>query len=113
MSPQFSAFALGLLLGAAKLGAVGALGFGIAWWRASRKLRRLELSTSHPSLLEQRLDRLEQSNDYLASQLDRLVVGQAELGRQLMSPDARSLGALQPAPVDPPATEPPKVITPH
>lgn len=42
MNPQISAFALGLLLGAAKVGFIGTIGFGIAWWRTRLKLRRVE-----------------------------------------------------------------------
>ena len=55
MDPQLSGFALGLLLGAAKAGLIGTLGFGVAWWRTRRKLRRLEAELPDPGLLSERL----------------------------------------------------------
>src|SRR5215207_4349980 len=83
MDPELSGFALGLLFGAAKIMTIGTVGFGIAWWRARRRVRELEAAQQQPSLLEERLDRLEQGFDYSATQLDRLVEGQSELSRQL------------------------------
>ena len=52
MDPQLSGFALGLLFGAAKIGAIGTIGFAIAWWRTRRKLQRLERALPDPRSLE-------------------------------------------------------------
>jgi hypothetical protein len=90
--------ALGLLFGAAKVLLIGTVGFGIAWWRARRRLRELEAQA--PSLMDERLDRLERNLDYLASQLDRVAQGQVELARELGAD--RRFGELPPArPVTP------------
>ena len=93
MDLALSGFALGLLFGAAKVLLIGTVGFGIAWWRTRRRLQLLEAERTRPSITDERLDRLEQGFDYLASQLDQLVVGQAELARQLQRPEGR-LGEL-------------------
>jgi hypothetical protein len=85
MDPTLSGFALGLLFGAAKVGAIGTVGFGIAWWRTRAKLRRLESALPDPARLEERLASLEQIADYSAAKLDRLVEGQ-ETSRQLPLP---------------------------
>ena len=85
MDPTLSGFALGLLLGAAKVGVLGTVGFGIAWWRTRARLRRLEAALPDPARLEERLASLEQLADYSASKLDRLLEGQ-EAARQLPSP---------------------------
>ena len=87
MDPTLSGFALGLLLGAAKVGFIGTIGFGIAWWRTRAKLRRLESALPDPARLEERLASLEQIADYSAGKLDRLVEGQEATGR-LPSPPA-------------------------
>ena len=42
MNPELTGFALGLLLGAAKVMTIGTIGFGIAWWRARLRVRALE-----------------------------------------------------------------------
>jgi hypothetical protein len=89
MDLALSGFALGLLFGAAKVLLIGTVGFGIAWWRTRRRLQLLEAERSQPSITDERLDRLEQGFDYMATQLDRLVAGQAELARQLKLPEAR------------------------
>jgi hypothetical protein len=73
MDPTLSGFALGLLLGAAKVGILGTVGFGIAWWRARARLRRLESALPDPARLEERLANLEQIADYTAGQVNRLV----------------------------------------
>jgi hypothetical protein len=86
LDPQLSGFALGLLLGAAKAGFIGTIGFAIAWWRARGKLRRLEATLPDPGRLEERLANLEQISDYSASQLARLVEAQDALVRQLAAP---------------------------
>ena len=95
MDPQLSGFALGLLLGAAKVGFIGTIAFAIAWWRARGKLRRLEATLPDPARLEERLANLEQISDYSASKLDQLVETQDALVRQL---DAPSAGAKLPEP---------------
>jgi len=77
MDPTLSGFALGLLLGAAKVGAIGTIGFGIAWWRARAKLKQFESRLPDPSRLEERLANLEQIADYTAGQVNRLVEAQA------------------------------------
>ena len=87
MDPQLSGFALGLLLGAAKVGILGTIGFAIAWWRTRSKLRRLEAALPDPARLEERLANLEQISDYSASKLDQLVEAQDALVRQLVKPD--------------------------
>lgn len=72
IDPTLSGFALGLLLGAAKVGLIGTVGFGIAWWRTRKKLRRLESELPDPGRLEERLANLEQLADYTAGQISRL-----------------------------------------
>ena len=88
--------ALGLLIGAAKVLLIGTVGFGIAWWRAKRRIQELEALRAEPPLTDERLDRLEQNLDYLASQLDRVVQGQVDLVRQIGA--ERRFGELPPAP---------------
>ena len=85
MDPTLSGFALGLLLGAAKVGVLGTVGFGIAWWRTRARLRRLESALPDPARLEERLASLEQLADYSAAKLDRLLEGQ-EATRQFPAP---------------------------
>src|SRR5262245_35705858 len=86
MDPTLSGFALGLLLGAAKVGVLGTLVCGIGWWRTHRKLRRLESALPDPAQLDARLASVEQIAEYTASQLDRLVQAQDDLARQI-APD--------------------------
>jgi|KBSSwiStaDraftv2_1062776.scaffolds.fasta_scaffold110377_3 hypothetical protein len=81
MNPTLSGFALGLLLGAAKIGLIGTIGFGIAWWRTRAKLRRLEAALPDPARLEERLANLEQIADYTASQVNRLAEAQDATAR--------------------------------
>ncbi len=88
MDPTLSGFALGLLLGAAKVGAIGTVGFGIAWWRARSKLKHFESQLPDPARLEERLASLEQIADYTAGQVKRLVDGQSD-GPQLKGPGTR------------------------
>lgn len=89
MDPTLSGFALGLLLAAAKIGAIGTVGFGIAWWRTRKKLRHLESTLPDPAVLAERLANLEQMADYSASQIDRLNQSQDELNRRLAAPSAK------------------------
>ncbi len=72
MDPQLSGFALGLLLGAAKIGFLGTIGFGIAWWRTRSKLRRLEAALPDPARLGERLANLEQIFGLLGKQAGSL-----------------------------------------
>ena len=77
MNPTLSGFALGLLLGVAKIGLIGTVGFGIAWWRAHTRLRQFESKLPDPARLEERLASLEQIADYTAGQVNRLAEAQA------------------------------------
>ena len=86
MDPTLSGFALGLLFGAAKIGLIGTIGFGIAWWRTRRKLRKLEAQLPDPGQLEQRLAGLEQLADFTAGQVGRLVEEHSVLQQRLMRP---------------------------
>jgi hypothetical protein len=86
LDPQLSGFALGLLLGAAKVGFVGTLGFGIAWWRTRSKLKRLEEQLPDPAVLEQRLAGLEQMTDDSSGKLDRLLESQDAIAHRLQAP---------------------------
>jgi hypothetical protein len=89
MDPTLSGFALGLLLAAAKVGVIGTVAFGIAWWRTRTKLRRLEAALPDPASLAERLANLEQMTDYSARQIDRLIESQDALTRQLAAPPAK------------------------
>jgi hypothetical protein len=91
MDPTLSGFALGLLFGAAKIGLIGTIGFGIAWWRTRARLRRLEAALPDPVVLSERLANLEQLADYSASQMDRLIEVQDALARQLAAPPRTNL----------------------
>ena len=90
MDPQLSGFALGLLFAGAKIGAVGTIGFAIAWWRTRRKLQRFENALPDPSLLNDRLSSLEQNTDYIGAKLSELADTQALLTRQLNTSVDRS-----------------------
>jgi hypothetical protein len=100
MDPQLSGFALGLLLGAAKIGFLGTVAFGIAWWRARAKLRRYERVLPDPGRLEERLGSLEQASDYTTAKLTDLLEAQATILQHLNAHGARPLlaepGATQP-----------------
>ena len=88
MDPQVSAAAIALLFGAAKIGVIGSVGFAIAWFRARARIRALEKSGTGDvgAGSTGRLDRLEQSMDYMVSQLDRIAEAQEALQRQLPPP---------------------------
>lgn len=107
MGAELSGFTIGLLLGAAKVGLVGTVGFAIAWWRGRRKLEALEAQRASPDLIDERLSALERSAEYAAAQLERLVEGQAALLRRL-PPGAR--GIEPPNALDRPEDD---VSTPH
>jgi hypothetical protein len=85
MDPQLSGFALGLLFGAAKLGAIGTIGFAIAWWRTRRKLERLESALPDPGILQERLANLEQNSDYIGAKVAELGEAQTRFLQQLGS----------------------------
>ena len=93
MNPTLSGFALGLLLAAAKVGAIGTVGFGIAWWRTRKRLRRLETALPDPVVLAERLANLEQMADYSASRIERLIESQDALTRQLGAGAERPRGS--------------------
>jgi hypothetical protein len=73
MSPEWTGFAFGLLVGAAKAAAIGTIGFGIAWLRARRRIRELEAERLESSLSDERLRALEEGIGRIGAQLDRLV----------------------------------------
>jgi hypothetical protein len=54
VSPELTGFALGLLLGAAKVMAIAAVGFGVAWWRAKMRIRALEAELAETQALLER-----------------------------------------------------------
>lgn len=86
-----SSFLLGALAVAVKGLGIGALGFGIAWWRARTRIRELEAQRQiDPQQLEDRLDRLEGALDSVGATLERLAAGQSELQRRLPPPRASS-----------------------
>lgn len=100
MDPQLSGFALGLLLGAAKVGFLGTLGFAIAWWRARGKLHRYEAELPDPARLEERLASLEQASAYTTAKLTQLVDAQAEVLRALGASREPALLPRSPADAD-------------
>ena len=89
MDPQLSGFALGLLFAAAKVGLIGTVGFGIAWWRTRRKLQHLEDVLPDPGRLDERLASLEQNTDYIGAKLSELADTQALLMRQINTAPGR------------------------
>ena len=84
-----SSFLLGALLASAKALGIGAVGFGIAWWRARSRIRQLEAERQpDPQSLLDRLDRVEGILDSVATSLERLAARQGELQRRLPPPRA-------------------------
>jgi len=83
VDPQLSGFALGLLFAAAKIGAIGTIGFAFAWWRTRRKLQHLEQTLPDPGRLDERLATIEQATDFIGVRLSELADTQALLTRQL------------------------------
>src|SRR5437773_49582 len=75
----------------------------IAWWRAERRVRRLETRDSQSPLPVQddRIERLERSIESLASQVDQLTSGQEFLNRLVAERLIRT------------AVSPDRPITPH
>ena len=79
-----SSFLLGALLVTAKVVGIGAIGFGIAWWRATKRIRQLEAERRvDPQLLVERMDRLEGTLDSMAAAMERLAAGQSDVQRRL------------------------------
>ena len=94
-----SSFLLGALAVSAKGIGIGAVGFGIAWWRARNRIRQLEAQRQlDPQQLEDRLDRLEGALDSVAATLERLAAGQSELQRRLPPPRASPEATHSPNP---------------
>ena len=94
-----SSFLLGALVVTAKALGIGAVGFGIAWWRARHRIRQLEARRQlDPQQLEDRLDRLEGALDSVAAALERLSAGQGELQPRLPPPRAGSEATRSPNP---------------
>ncbi len=92
-----SSFLLGALLMSAKALGIGAVGFGIAWWRARSRIHQLEAERKlDPQPLLERLDRLEGTLDSVAAALERLAAGQSELQRRLSPPRASSEATRSP-----------------
>jgi hypothetical protein len=110
VDPQLSGFALGLLFAAAKVGAIGTIGFGIAWWRTRRKLQHLEQVLPDPGRLDERLASLEQTTDYIGAKLSELADTQALLTRQLNPTFDRS---TLPKPAREDVSDPQTPRTPH
>lgn len=82
-----SSFFLGALLVAAKILGIGAVGFGIAWWRARNRIRQIEAQRQNdPQPLLDRIDRLEGTLDSMAAALNRLAAGQNDLQGRLPPP---------------------------
>jgi hypothetical protein len=107
MDPQLSGFALGLLFGAAKVGAIGTVGFAIAWWRTRRKLQRLEDALPDPGILEERLANLERNSDYIGAKVTELGEAQNQVLRHL----GGAPRLAEPARLEEETARPP--ITPH
>lgn len=79
---------MGALLVSAKVFAIGAVGFGIAWWRASKRIRQLEAQRQlDPQLLLDRMDRLEGTLDSMTAALERLAAGRSDPQRRLPAPE--------------------------
>lgn len=64
---------MGLLFGAAKVLAIGAVGFGIAWWRSRARVRELEAHAHEVPAIEERLERIERSLDYISAHFGRIA----------------------------------------
>jgi hypothetical protein len=84
VDPQ-AAFALGVLVATVKGVGIAAIGAGIAWWRARRRVRELELQLD--SALRAAgaadLEQLQQSVDQLAAQFHTLAEDQRLLLNRL------------------------------
>ena len=89
MDPQL-AFVVGALVASVKGLGLLALGAGVGWWRARRRIRELEgqllqVATDARGAGSGETERLEQGLDYLATQIQALAEEQRQLSRQLPS----------------------------
>ena len=84
IDPQ-AAFALGVLVATLKGVGIAAIGAGIAWWRARRRVRELEgqLTAALQSAGSAELEQLQQSMDQLAAQVGRLAEDQRTIVNRL------------------------------
>jgi uncharacterized protein HemX len=87
MNPELTGFLLGLLLGAAKVMAIGTVGFGLAWWRARGRIRHLEAEQLETERLAapDREDwrQLQEGLAQVIVQLDQITRTQAGMMKQL------------------------------
>jgi hypothetical protein len=97
MDPQLGGFALGLLFGAAKILAIATVGFGIAWWRARRKIRELEAERLEGSA-EQGVREIEDRFERIERQLSELIDSHDALRAQLLplAPEPKRIGEATP-----------------
>ena len=82
----------------------GNVALAIAWWRASRNVRRLERHADAPYLVDDRSLELERTVQSLAAQVEQLASGQEFLGRLIAERHDQARVVAAP---------PPKPITPH
>ncbi len=79
-----TAFVLGALIASVKGIGLVAIGAGIAWWRARRRVRELEAQLAAAALPDGGdLARLEQGIDYLGGRMNTLAEQQQTLLRRL------------------------------
>ena len=101
MSPELTGFALGLLLGAAKVMAIASVGFAIAWWRARIRIRTLEAEQLESGGRGEEIEHLHEIREGLSEmrqQLERLNNAQDDLLKQLSIGSESHRGALPPGP---------------
>ncbi len=87
MDPQV-AFMVGALVASVKGLGLLAIGAGVGWWRARRRIRELEgqllqVATDGRTVGSGDTERLEQGLDYLATQIQALAEEQRKLTRQI------------------------------
>lgn len=84
IDPQV-AFALGALVATLKGVGIAAIGAGIAWWRARRRVRELEgqLTAALHASGSAELEQLQQSIDQLGAQFRMLAEDQRAIVRRL------------------------------
>ncbi|MEO8226320.1 MAG: hypothetical protein ABI637_02765 [Gemmatimonadota bacterium] len=87
MDPQV-AFMVGALVASVKGLGLLAIGAGVGWWRARRRIRELEgqllqVATDARGVGSGDAERLEQGLDYLATQVQALAEEQRQLVRHL------------------------------
>ncbi len=83
-----TAFVLGALVASVKGLGLMAIGAGIAWWRARRRVRELEaqLATAAQGVGDGEMARLEQGLDFLMTQVRALGDEQRALAQRLPAP---------------------------